>query len=144
MNKNWFLLYIFWYDFGKGTFAGRLSDLAGDSAIFPDRGPIYGILTEIFMKSTSTWYPRSTRIRACLDLVSRGSSWGDLPSAHKIIRWLRSFYGKIAVHPGVARVTPLMIGKLIRNPPSSLQTSLKYILMTDLTPEIVCNNWPTL
>ena len=47
---------------------------------------------------------------------------------------------KKAVHPGVARVTPLMIGKLIRNPPSSLQTGLKYILMTDLLPEIFCNN----
>jgi hypothetical protein len=30
-----------------------------------------------------------------------------------------------------------MIGKLIRNPNSNLQTGLKYILMTDLLPEIL-------
>ena len=41
--------------------------------------PIYTILTEIFMKSTSTWY-------------SRGSSWGDLPNAHEKIGWLNAFH----------------------------------------------------
>ena len=68
---------------------------------------IYAILTEIFMKSTSTWY-------------STGSSWGDLSNAHEKNGWLHTFQGGKAIHPGVARVTPLMIGKLIRNPPSNL------------------------
>ena len=91
--------------------------------------PIYAILTEIFMKSTSTWYMYST-----------GSSWGDLPNAHEKNGWLHTFQGGKAVHPGVAQVTPLMIGKLLRNPPINLQTGLKYILKTDLLPEILCNN----
>jgi hypothetical protein len=58
----------------------------------------------------------------------------------KKMGWLHTFHGEKAVHPGVARVHPLMIGKLIRNPPSNLQTGLKYILTTDLLPEILCNN----
>ena len=63
-----------------------------------------------------------------------------MPNAHEKNGWLHTFHVEKAVHPGVARVTPLMIGKLIRNPPSNLQTGLKYILMTDLLPEILCNN----
>ena len=63
-----------------------------------------------------------------------------MPNAHEKNGWLHTFHGKKAVHPGVARVTPLIIGKLIRNPNSNLQTGLKYILMTDLLPEILCKN----
>jgi hypothetical protein len=65
---------------------------------------------------------------------------GDLPNAHGK-KWVAAYisWGK-TVHPSVARATPLMIGKLIRNPNSNLQTGLKYILMKDLLPEILCNN----
>jgi hypothetical protein len=90
--------------------------------------PIYAILTEIFMKSTSTWYSRGRY----------NSSWGDPCRLHKK-NWVAACisWGGKAVHPGVARVIPLMIGKFIRNPPSSLQNGLKYILMTDVLPEIL-------
>ena len=67
--------------------------------------PIYAILTEIFMKSTSTWY-------------STGSSWPDLPNGRKISAWLHRFPGKLAVHPGVG-VAQLTISKFLRNPRGS-------------------------
>jgi hypothetical protein len=55
--------------------------------------------------------------------------------------WVAAYISwKKAVHLDLARVTALMIGKIIRNPPSNLQTGLKYILMTDLLPEILWYN----
>ena len=99
--------------FTPSTFAVRLSGFVW-IALFPQiMAPIYAISTEIFMQNISIWY-------------STGSYSGDLPNERKISDWLHKFHVEIAVHPSVARVAQLMIGKFIQNPPSSLQTCLKY------------------